>query len=173
MNQQPKVKGVADIVFLLDATGSMAPCIGAVKDNIAGFVRQLTDGTANAFIKDWRTKIVGYRDWTCDREPYVDNPFVNSVAALEAQLAALKDTGGGDEPESLLEALYRLANMPTAGLEEPPRRRVAARPRSPPLRGRLHRRFIPREDGRACRRPGQRRHPRHDQREDHPVSVRS
>jgi len=121
MNQQPKVKGVADIVFLLDATGSMAPCIGAVKENIAGFVRQLTDGSANAFIKDWRTKIVGYRDWTCDREPYVDNPFVNSVASLEAQLAALNDTGGGDEPESLLEALYRLANMPTAGLGEPPR----------------------------------------------------
>jgi hypothetical protein len=118
VSQKPKVKGVADIVFLLDATSSMAPCIGAVKENIAAFVRQLTDANANAFIKDWRTKIVGYRDWGCDREPYVDNPFVNTVAALEAQLAALKDTGGGDEPESLLEALYRLANMPVTGPEE-------------------------------------------------------
>jgi hypothetical protein len=35
--QTSKVKGIVDIVFLLDATGSMQPCIDAVKNNIAAF----------------------------------------------------------------------------------------------------------------------------------------
>ena len=45
--QQPKVKGVVDIVFLLDITGSMEPCINAVKDNIQAFVATLTAKDAN------------------------------------------------------------------------------------------------------------------------------
>lgn len=43
-----KVKGVADILFLLDATGSMQPNIDAVKDNIGAFLDFLaTPGEGN------------------------------------------------------------------------------------------------------------------------------
>ncbi len=116
MSQQPKIKGVADIVFLLDATGSMAPCINAVKDNVEAFITSLTSKGANnhSFIKDWRTKVVGYRDYDyiSEGEPYVDNPFVESVETLRSQLSKLEAKGGGDEPESLLEGLYQLASMP-------------------------------------------------------------
>src|SRR5205823_10862629 len=64
VSQLPKVKGVADIVFLLDATGSMGPCINAVKQNIKTFAQTFTTPTPNgpAVVKDWRAKVMGYRD---------------------------------------------------------------------------------------------------------------
>src|SRR5262245_54149040 len=104
MSQLPKVKGIADIVFLLDATGSMGPCINAVKNNIKTFVQTLTTATPNggAVVKDWRAKIMGYRDLDYTDVPaIVDNPFVSGVPELEAQLNALNADGGGDEPETL------------------------------------------------------------------------
>ena len=121
MSQQPKVKGVADIVFLLDATGSMGPCINAVKQNIKTFITAMTTPNPNggAVVKDWRAKVVGYRDLDyTDFPAYVDNDFVHTSAELEAQLDALKADGGGDEPETLLESLYKLANMPAAKPDE-------------------------------------------------------
>lgn len=40
--QQPEApKGVADIIFLLDKSGSMSPCIEGVKNNISSFVQGL------------------------------------------------------------------------------------------------------------------------------------
>jgi hypothetical protein len=121
VSQQPKVKGVADIVFLLDATGSMGPCINAVKENIKRFVTTMTTPNPNggAVVKEWRAKVVGYRDLDYSDFPaYVDNDFVNTIQDLESQLNALKADGGGDEAETLLEALYKLANMPVTKPED-------------------------------------------------------
>jgi hypothetical protein len=114
-NQQAtKVKGVVDIVFLIDATGSMAPCIDALKANISLFVDKLTSGDANEtkIVKDWRAKVIGYRDFTVsDETPFEDNPFVREADKLKSQLTALSAKGGGDDPETLLDALYMIANM--------------------------------------------------------------
>jgi hypothetical protein len=101
----------------------MAPCINAVKDNIAAFVTSLTTKDANeqSVVKDWRVKIVGYRDFDySDAPPIVNNPFTDSVDEARSHLARLEATGGGDEPESLLEGLYRLATMTETGLGESP-----------------------------------------------------
>ena len=108
-----KTKGVADIVFLIDVSGSMAPVIDALRRNIEVFVDSLSGGDANnaAPVKDWRGKVVGYRDAEHDRDWYQDHPFVRDAVALKAQLASLRAEGGGDEPESLLDALYKLATM--------------------------------------------------------------
>ena len=112
-----KTKGVADIVFVVDVSGSMAPCIDALRQNIETFVHTLNSGDANnaAPVKDWRAKVVGYRDIEAAESeglPWiVDNPFVRDPAELKAQLAALQATGGGDEPESLLDTLYKVATM--------------------------------------------------------------
>lgn len=110
MSQKEKVKGVADIVFLIDVTGSMAPCINALKENINTFITTLTTKGENNEnpVKDWRARVVGYRDFTCDPEPFVDASFVRDVDELRAQLERLEATGGGDEPESLLDALYKV-----------------------------------------------------------------
>jgi hypothetical protein len=112
-----KTKGVADIVFVVDISGSMAPCIDALRQNIEAFVDSLSRGDANnaAPVKDWRAKVVGYRDIdSAESEglPWiVDNGFVRDTAELKNQLAALDANGGGDEPESLLDTLYKVATM--------------------------------------------------------------
>jgi hypothetical protein len=112
-----KTKGVADIVFVVDVTGSMSTCIDALRINIEAFVDSLSRGDANnaAPVKDWRAKVVGYRDIEAAEAeglPWiVDNPFVRDASALKAQLATLQAAGGGDEPESLLDALYKVASM--------------------------------------------------------------
>jgi hypothetical protein len=123
-----KTKGVADIVFLIDLTGSMAPVIDALRKNIEVFIDSLGAGDANnaAPVKDWRGRVVGYRDIETDgAQWFVDNPFVRDAVALKAQLAALRAEGGGDEPESLLDALYKVATMEAspkgAQAEEPTR----------------------------------------------------
>jgi hypothetical protein len=113
-----KTKGVADIVFVVDVSGSMSTCIDALRTNIEAFVDSLSRGDGNnvAAVRDWRAKVVGYRDIESAESEglpwFVDNPFVRDAAALKSQLAALKADGGGDEPESLLDTLYRVASMP-------------------------------------------------------------
>ena len=118
---QKKVKGVVDIVFLMDATGSMQPCIDALRDNVKMFIGELTAGANNqSLVKEWRAKVVGYRDFLFDSEPIVDNPFTDDPTVLAAQLGALVAEGGGDEPESLLEGIYYVARkMGESGKEDP------------------------------------------------------
>ena len=112
-----KTRGVADLVFVVDVSGSMATCIDALRGNIEAFIDTLSRGDANnaAPVKDWRARVVGYRDIDsaeAEHLPWiVDNAFVREAGALKAQLAALQANGGGDEPESLLDALYKVASM--------------------------------------------------------------
>lgn len=112
-----KTKGVADVVFLIDVSGSMSPIIDALRKNIEAFVDSLSSGGANnaAPVRDWRGKVVGYRDIEAAQSEGIewleDQPFVRDAAALKAQLAMLAAQGGGDEPESLLDALYKVATM--------------------------------------------------------------
>jgi len=42
-----KTKGVADIVFVVDVSGSMSTCIDALRQNIEAFVNSLSQGDAN------------------------------------------------------------------------------------------------------------------------------
>ena len=112
-----KTKGVADIVFIVDVSGSMKPCIDALRTNIEAFIDSLSKGEGNNAppVRDWRGKVVGYRDIEAAQSeglPWiVDNPFVRDAAALKAQLGELRAEGGGDEPESLLDALFKTASM--------------------------------------------------------------
>ncbi len=112
-----KTKGVADLVFVVDVSGSMSTCIDALRKNIETFIDSLSRGDANnaAPVRDWRGKVVGYRDIEAaeaEQLPWIiDNEFVRDAAALKSQLAQLQANGGGDEPESLLDTLYKVASM--------------------------------------------------------------
>lgn len=122
--QEKKVKGVADIVFVVDVSGSMGPVIEDLKKNISIFVDSLTTADANNTrpIKDWRARVVGYRDAEADGSSWLfDHGFVRDAAQLKMQLASLTAEGGGDEPESLLDALYKVATMSASekGAEDP------------------------------------------------------
>ena len=94
-----KTKGVADVVFLIDVSGSMAPIIDALRKNIEAFVDSLSSGGANnaAPVRDWRGKVVGYRDIEAASSEGIewieDHPFVRDTAALKAQLASLRAAG--------------------------------------------------------------------------------
>ena len=114
------MKGIVDIVFLIDATGSMQPCIDAVKNSVRMFIGELNRGANyQKPVKEWRAKVGGFRDFLYDNEPIVDNPFTDDVEAVENQLGALVAEGGGDEPESLLEGIYHVSEMGQTEREEP------------------------------------------------------
>jgi len=111
-----KTKGIVDIVFLLDVSGSMQPSINALRDNINSFVDSLATPDANGGspVKDWRIKVSGYRDSMADGQQWwVDFPFATSIAEVKSSLASLEAKGGGDEPESLIDALFKISTMPS------------------------------------------------------------
>jgi hypothetical protein len=117
-----KRRGIPDIVFLIDSSGSMSTCLSALTSNVSAFVDTLTNADANGgvAIKDWRIRVVGFRDKEADGSQWLlDNPFVTDVSAAKSQLAALKADGGGDEPESMLDALYFLTQWPVAEKGQP------------------------------------------------------
>jgi hypothetical protein len=122
---EKKIKGVVDIVILLDISGSMQDCIDAVKGSVSTFVSGLTATDANneSPIKDWRIKVCGYRDHqpspgAIEENWFIDNPFAKDLASVQSQLAAMDASGGGDEPESLLDALFKIAKMDQAGVQD-------------------------------------------------------
>jgi len=107
-----KRKGICDIVLLVDATGSMGPCIDALKRNIKALF-QMIEHDPQMPIKDWRAKVVGYRDYDDNQERWLDdNDFVNNdISSLEMQIDGLEVFGGGDEPEGLIDAFAYILDM--------------------------------------------------------------
>jgi hypothetical protein len=91
----------------------MRTCIGQLKANIGVFIDSLAAADANqgTRLKDWRARVVGYRDIATDSNWLIDQPFVRDAGALRTQLSALEAEGGGDEPESLLDAIYRVISV--------------------------------------------------------------
>jgi len=109
-----KKKGIVDIVFLIDVTGSMQKCIDALKNNIGTLVDFMVNPGPNAenVVKDWRIKVCGYRDAKADGSQWwEEKPFRTDVTQVKADLASLEAKGGGDEPESLLDGLWKVAKM--------------------------------------------------------------
>lgn len=54
-----KTKGISDIIFCIDLSLSMKPCIDGVKDHVKTFVSSLETGSPNMII-DWRLAFCGY-----------------------------------------------------------------------------------------------------------------
>ena len=101
-----------DMVFCIDGTGSMTPCIENVKENArkfhTDFVSEMTD--MGSEIDSMRVKVIVFRDYGVDG----DDSMVESLfyelptdsADFEKFLADISASGGGDNPENGLEALY-------------------------------------------------------------------
>ncbi|RYX89004.1 MAG: VWA domain-containing protein, partial [Comamonadaceae bacterium] len=90
-----------DLVFLIDATGSMADEIGKLKatlHTIATEVAQLPSRPDLCF------GLVAYRDRT-DQFLLRSHDFTNNLGAFQGVLDALQAAGGGDYPEAMSEAL--------------------------------------------------------------------
>ena len=97
-----------DVLFLLDSTGSMADEIDRIKDTLLSISARISDLPAQP---DLRLGMVSYRDRGDD--------YITRVFDFDANAGRFSDTirsvqadGGGDEPESLNEALHVALNEP-------------------------------------------------------------
>jgi len=94
--------GKADIVFVLDNTGSMDSFITNVKNNLASF----SDKLKNCNIQ---YGFVAYGD-TDSTPAVVTYPFVDTAAKVKAEMDGMTMTWGGDGPEQALEGIMAAAN---------------------------------------------------------------
>ena len=99
-----------DIVFIVDATGSMHDEINAVKNNIASFSENLIGSGL-----DIRFCIIDYRDITEPGEETkvytVDGShWMNDIDSVVSTLASISVSGGGDGPETVIDPLGYVAD---------------------------------------------------------------
>ena len=107
-----------DIVFCIDVTGSMTPILDAVKANALRFYDDVQDNlTAKGKnVDELRVRVIAFRDFVADGEAALqESPFFR----LPAEQAGFSDfvngllaQGGGDAPESGLEAVALAVNSP-------------------------------------------------------------
>ena len=91
-----------DVAFLVDATGSMADEIDAVKARIREMVAQIAGGSPTP---DVRFGIVAYRD---RGDEYVTrfHDLTADIDAVFGHLQSFRADGGGDDEESVNQALH-------------------------------------------------------------------
>ncbi len=95
---QPRI----DLVFCLDATGSMSGLISTAKEKIWDIATSLTQTTPSPEI---RIGMIFYRD---RGDAFVTKvyPLTSDVDSIYAELLNIKAQGGGDSPESVNQALH-------------------------------------------------------------------
>ncbi|MCS6862362.1 MAG: VWA domain-containing protein [Abditibacteriales bacterium] len=103
----------ADIMFVLDCTGSMQGEIDAIKDTITAFADTIESEGVRV-----RVGLIEFRDRLIGEEPrvltFAGQPFTNDPAAFRREVSALQATGGGDAPESSLDAVMLALRQPFA-----------------------------------------------------------
>ena len=106
-----KITYNVDMVFCIDATGSMGNIIGMVKENALKFYQDVTEKMAkkSKIINKLRVRIIAFRDYIADKN---DAMLVTEFFQLpedtedfEKCVRGIKAFGGGDDPEDGLEAL--------------------------------------------------------------------
>jgi hypothetical protein len=101
----------ADVYFVLDVTGSMGWAIDGIRDGIGGFAQKMRENRI-----DFRIGLLAFRDLTYDREPmdqlmFDGQPFTTDATAFRNKVGDLVSMGGGDEPESSLEAVEKACRL--------------------------------------------------------------
>lgn len=95
-----------DVVFLLDTTSSMSPYIEGLKNKCLQFADTVAQGH-----RDARLGLVAFRD-VLILEPLIAFDPVGDPAQFRAQVAQCRAEGGGDAPESAIDAIERALRMP-------------------------------------------------------------
>jgi von Willebrand factor type A domain len=107
-----------DIVFCIDVTGSMSPILDQVKTNALRFYddvqKNLTDKGKN--VDELRVRVVAFRDFKADGAAALqESPFFSlpeEQASFADFVRGLVPEGGGDAPESGLEAVALAIHSP-------------------------------------------------------------
>ena len=92
---------IVEVAFILDTTGSMADLIDGAKKKIWSIANTIIDTNPDATI---RMALIAYRD-RGDEYVLKTYPLSTDVQSLYAKLIRLQADGGGDQPESVNEAL--------------------------------------------------------------------
>ena len=107
-----------DIVLCIDATGSMGPVLDTVKESALSFHGRLDAvmGEKGKSISQLRLKVIAFRDF-CDRADDAIQEtgfllFPSQAPEFQEFVRHLAPYGGGDIPESGLEALALAINAP-------------------------------------------------------------
>ncbi|RLC75416.1 MAG: hypothetical protein DRJ03_30300 [Chloroflexi bacterium] len=105
--------GIADIVFVIDSTGSMCGEIAMVHNTASDFADVLaTKGI------DFRLGIMEHKDWPinpCGKTtdfPYLWRGFTSNVTEFKKRVNNIGCGGGADLPESYLDALNQTRSVP-------------------------------------------------------------
>src|SRR5918993_1304877 len=107
-----------DIVFCIDVTGSMTPILDAVKANALRFYGDVQNNLVNKGknVDELRVRVVACRDFVADGEAALEeSPFYTLPAernGFSEFVNGLIPQGGGDAPESGLEAVSLAINSP-------------------------------------------------------------
>jgi hypothetical protein len=108
---ETSLKYAVDIVLCIDATGSMGPILANVKHSALSFPNRLAQEMAGKGrgISSLRLKVIAFRDFGDNAEDALTESrfFVvpGEIDQFERAVRGLTPTGGGDTPESGLEAL--------------------------------------------------------------------
>jgi Mg-chelatase subunit ChlD len=102
----------ADVFIVLDVTASMGWAIAGVQNGIRDFADKLARNKI-----DFRIGLVAFRDREVDPEwlevlRFDGDPFTRDVEAFRERVLYLRAAGGGDVPESSLEAVEAAAKQP-------------------------------------------------------------
>jgi hypothetical protein len=101
-------KARADLVFVIDTTGSMNDKIDGLVETCESFVDRL----ATRHI-DWAAAVVGFGDLTVEGDRIVATPFSSNTERVKGLLRGLpRYSGGGNDGESSLEAVQAALNQP-------------------------------------------------------------
>lgn len=101
----------ADILFVLDCTGSMQGEIDAIKETITNFADTIQSDGVRA-----RVGLIAFWDRLYGQEArvltFAGEPFTRDPAAFRREVSSLKAAGGGDLPESSLDGLMLALRQP-------------------------------------------------------------
>jgi len=95
---------VLDMVFVMDATGSMGSYIASAQSTI----RSIVEAIVSAEKADVRFGLISYRDHPPQDSTYVTqvHDFTSSVSTMRSNLDKLSANGGGDGPEAVVDGLH-------------------------------------------------------------------
>lgn len=103
----------ADIMFVLDCTASMKGELDAIRDAFISFAESIQADGVRA-----RVGLVEFRDRLIEEEHrallFDGEPFTTDPESFRREVSTLRASGGGDEPESSLDAILLALRQPFA-----------------------------------------------------------
>lgn len=91
MTPPSKGSGTADIVFVIDNTGSMAPIQQTVANNINDFVATI----AGKGVSDFRVGVVEYRDYIIAESDFSGSKWTSDLQAISDEINRIATTNAG------------------------------------------------------------------------------